>query len=133
VAALPATITPTASNDLFSSAMVFPATGHVISCTATIYTFAADLGSGTLTPLISIYTQAAGTNGQSTGVFTASGIGNQVAAGLTEPSVQASTTTTVPSSGSVAVNLGDRYVFIFQNNDWGSVLAVSITAIMSVP
>jgi len=133
VASLPGTLTPTMANDLFSCSQVFADTGTLISCTASLYTVGADAGSGVTPPVIGVYWQASGVNGQSVGDFTFTGIGNAVAPGVAEPSGQGVTSTTQPVNGAFSVTSGDRFILALGSNLWASIYGVSITATMSVP
>lgn len=134
VSSLPATITMNLGNHIGSTGMVFPVSGHIQSLIASFYTEDTDPDSGNVAPIVAIYHQPLGTNGQNTGNFVATGIGNQVVAGVTEPAgTPTLTTTLVPSTGSYAVTAGDRYLLVLATNSWGHILTVSVQVIVSVP
>jgi hypothetical protein len=118
-------------SNIGTSVLIFPTTGHLTQIQATIYTDRS--GSSLVTPVVGVYYQAIGVNGQNTGSFIATGISNQIQPGVIEPNSPAATTTIVPINGSYAVNAGDRYLFVLATNNWGNIRAISIAATVVIP
>jgi hypothetical protein len=133
ISSLPPMISLTTGNHIGTTALISPITGNISSLIASIYTEDTDVNSGAITPIIGVYHQPLGSNGQSTSPFYFTGIGSKVITGVIEPANTPALTSTLEMAvGSYPIVAGDRYMFVIATNNWGHITAVSIQMIVNI-